>query len=118
MFRTNAGACPRCNVPLIPNGRLQYCNLCGGVMANFSDDAADEAALPLTAIARALVEIPGVAQNCPACGAPTAVSAIFDIVVHACAQHGIWFDRDRLTQLQKRLATCSLPPAIRCVPVS
>lgn len=105
--------CPRCNTPLAPQqaGRLQMncCYSCGGLfldggaarrVVEVVDPGAMATAQQVSQSAQRPVQTEGVAP-CPVCARPLDRMPIpaANVVVDACAQHGVWFDRDELQRV-------------------
>ncbi len=110
--------CPRCNTPLelhqAARLALHGCHGCGGlfldgeaskrVVSAVDPDAlatADQAARE----ARARVDESGPAA-CPACARPMQRVEVAEarVLLDACAEHGVWFDRDELQRVMRALA--------------
>lgn len=108
--------CPECRVALAASEvggiQLEQCHRCGGLWLDlklFERIAADResrgevlGALPGEAPKGAVFETAVRYRPCPACGKymnRTNYARISGVVLDACKEHGLWFDRDELRRV-------------------
>ena len=120
--------CPRCNVELDSHQAtrvlLHGCPTCGGVWLDGEASRRVVEAIDPTVVsaadeesrrARQQVDVSRVAP-CPVCAQPLQRMPIAQaqVDVDACAQHGVWFDRDELQRVIRAVA----PPASANAPAT
>jgi Zn-finger nucleic acid-binding protein len=111
--------CPACKTDMIVieyhSIELDYCNDCKGV---WFDSGELELLLKSQGLRESREFFDGILKsqeassseekrNCPICGRKIRKTAIGEqprILIDACSNHGLWFDRGEVTQLMERLA--------------
>ncbi len=112
-----SSSCPRCAVPTLVHaehdGRTMLaCTRCAGVWLDDTD--AQGLLAPLTDLHDRTAAYPPV--PCPRCGEgmPAQYSAMANVEVDRCEEHGVWFDRDEVAHIAHAIAQMrgEPPPAL------
>jgi Zn-finger nucleic acid-binding protein len=121
-----AQRCPRCTAGLaaaiVGGNPLRECGACGGLwldgatFARVSADAERQSVLLGPPPSVATVTQPVRYLPCPACGKlmnRMNYARISGVVIDACKEHGLWFDRDELRQVVQFIRNHGLDEARR-----
>ena len=95
--------CPVCDAPLQEAGSTSRCLLCEGAWV-----AEDALVAILEQRASTLVELPWEARQdkprpCAECKAEMQTVNLGSVALDRCAQHGVWFDMNEMTELLKQV---------------
>lgn len=95
--------CPVCDAPLQEAGTTSRCLLCEGAWV-----AEDALVAILEQRASTLVELPWQARQdkprpCAACKGEMQTVNLGTVALDRCAQHGVWFDMNEMTELLKQV---------------
>lgn len=93
------GPCPGCSAPLELTADVSRCGSCRG--AWLTEDGLRHR-LELMKPGAVLAQRPGRGaggRRCPACAEPLASIEIEGIELDRCAEHGVWFDANELSDL-------------------
>lgn len=119
VFRDSFEACPRCGIALVDAWSARACPGCRGLWLDepvLSEMILEMLPQPPDALSRlqlAVIQRTGDPIACPNCHKPMHATAIHQVELDRCAQHGVWFDVDELRLALERVGDPKRAPPLR-----
>lgn len=115
-FRTATIQCPRCRTAELSNGDMRHCPRCKGswvpeetLHSHISVMTSEVKPQIKWAVTHKRLGLP-----CAVCKHTMETLLLFDVAVDRCHTHGVWFDKDELSEVLRR--STIKPPAPKGAP--
>jgi Zn-finger nucleic acid-binding protein len=115
-YRDSIDTCPRCNVALVDARSARGCRDCGGLWVD--ERVLTEMILamlpprPLARLVLAVLDRSDGPLACPTCRRVMEPTAIHEVILDRCPEHGVWFDHDELAIALYRVAEPGREPPL------
>ncbi|HLL21105.1 MAG TPA: zf-TFIIB domain-containing protein [Kofleriaceae bacterium] len=105
-FRVSPAMCPRCRTVELTSGELQHCTSCQGSWVSQLTLGEHVGAMQVDVEPRLLWQETQhrVGLPCAVCKHTMETALLFGVPVDRCHAHGVWFDKDELSEMLRRSA--------------
>jgi Zn-finger nucleic acid-binding protein len=105
-FRTATIDCPRCRTVALTSGELRHCTKCKGSWIPTETLAEHVSTMQANVNPKLIWKHEArEALPCAVCRRMMETALLFDVPVDRCEAHGVWFDKDELSESLRRAGT-------------